>query len=749
MGKIVARIEVTEVTPGVSWIEVAEANLRLLCGCPADVVKHLMRKDLIRSCRIGAVSAETGPNAILLSDTMLQQGEFANLAEFPVLQMLYKQGMLLPGHPNNTGAKPLLIGIGKQLRAQLNYIYRGNYGLVSETELIAAGLDSAAAHEAMRIKLHFAFGSIRDSGELLDCIELDNDRREIRNGVSIRRTGLNCYDIDYGDECITVDLNQTDPDGYHSPYALGAHRAPREYFSVVHSGEGDGWDINRPSMGSLISFQGRFYLVDAGPNLSAILQSLSISVNELEGIFHTHSHDDHFAGLTTLIQADHKLRYFAVPAVRAAVTKKLAALTEIEEWQFETYFDTVDLKPDIWNDVNGLEVMPVMSPHPVETSIFHFRAESTEGYKSYSHLADIAAFRVLDNMVTEDADKPGLTPDRNAAIRASYLSFAHLKKIDIGGGLIHGDAVDFDRDPSDKVVLAHLARPLNVDERQIGSGADFGTHDVLIAGRQDYLRRQAFGYLRSYYPELPNSRLEVLMNNALIAFNPQEILIRRDRPVDELLLILSGTGEAFEAGVPQPTRVAAGELFGELEALRGIPSTRTLRAKSFLHALSIPREQYAAFIDRHGQRAVAEELAEKRDWLRRCWLFRDNLGCVVLNRIAIALSRAELEDGPVPETDADASVLRLVKDGVLKRLVGGAVVETLQDGDFFNEERCFAKKANPSELYAIGSVDLWDIDAPFIADIPIVRWKILELSRRRLQLTGDAAVTAKAVLAEV
>ena len=80
-------------------------------------------------------------------------------------------------------------------------------------------------------------------------------------------------------------------------------------------------------------------------------------------------------------------------------------------------------------------------------------------------------------------------------------------------------------------------------------------------------------------------------------------------------------------------------------------------------------------------------------------------------------------------------------------MVGGAVVETVQDGDFFNEERCFAKKANPSELHAIGSVTLWDIDAPFIADIPIVRWKILELSRRRLQLTGDAAVTAKAAAA--
>ncbi len=45
------------------------------------------------------VSFETGPNAILLSDTPIQKGQFSNLAAFPLLPMLYPQGMLIPGHP--------------------------------------------------------------------------------------------------------------------------------------------------------------------------------------------------------------------------------------------------------------------------------------------------------------------------------------------------------------------------------------------------------------------------------------------------------------------------------------------------------------------------------------------------------------------------------------------------------------------------------------------------------------------------
>jgi hemerythrin len=33
------------------------------------------------------------------------------------------------------------------------------------------------------------------------------------------------------------------------------------------------------------------------------------------------------------------------------------------------YFTACDLEPDVWNDIHGLEVIPLMSPHPLETNI--------------------------------------------------------------------------------------------------------------------------------------------------------------------------------------------------------------------------------------------------------------------------------------------------------------------------------------------------------------------------------------------
>jgi len=75
--------------------------------------------------------------------------------------MFYRQGMIMPGHPNNTGQKPLIVGSEEQIKAQMQYIYRGNYGLTSTAEIIAAGVSPEIANDMMRLKLKFRFGEIK------------------------------------------------------------------------------------------------------------------------------------------------------------------------------------------------------------------------------------------------------------------------------------------------------------------------------------------------------------------------------------------------------------------------------------------------------------------------------------------------------------------------------------------------------------------------------------------------------------
>ena len=398
------KIEFVKVTTGIYWVSVPQADLRILCACPADTVKHLKKRGLIDKVEKDGFQYETGPNAILLSDILLQNGQLSNLSEFPLLQIFYFQGMLIPNHPNNKGEKPLLIGSKSQIDAQMEYFYRGNYGLINRKEILAAGASPELADDIMHLKLKFAFGKLQDSSSLVDHLEIGNEVKEIKNGVFIRRIEINKFEIIFEDEKIEVDLNLQSKEYYEPPYYLGYHKLNREYFSVVNTGEGDAWDINRPCMASMIMFQGKIYLLDAGPDLMSSMHSLGISINEVAGIFNTHAHDDHFAGLTAFIRSDHKIKYYSSSVVRASVAKKLCALMSIQEENLSHFFDFQDLELDKWNNIDGLEVMPLLSPHPVETNIFYFRTVWEGGYKIYGHLADISSFRILENNIYKNTE---------------------------------------------------------------------------------------------------------------------------------------------------------------------------------------------------------------------------------------------------------------------------------------------------------------------------------------------------------
>lgn len=733
-----------EVTTGVWWVEAPSADVRVLCGCPADAVKHLMKRGLIAPTERGGVSYETGPNAILLSDVMVQNGTFANLGEFPVLQMLYRQGMIIPGHPGNTGAKPLILGSAEQVRAQLQYIYRGNYGLISEDELVEAGATPERARELMRLKLRFAFGKIRHPGELIDTLAIEGDPVEIKNGLTIRRLRLNLFEFRLGDETVTVDLTLPPFETYECPYPLGFYNMSREYFSVVHSGEGDGWDINRPSMGSILMFQGRVYLIDAGPNILGTLDALGIGVNEIDGIFHTHSHDDHFAGLTTLIRADHRIKYFATPLVRASVARKMAALLSIEPSAFADYFECHDLIEDQWNEIDGLEVRPLFSPHPVETTVFLFRAPWEDGYRTYAHMADICRLAVLRDFITDDAAAPGIDREVYDRVVADYAIPAQVKKVDVGGGMIHGDAYDFRDDSSGKVILAHTSLRHTVAQKAIGSTASFGTVDILIPSNHDFIWRAAYELLLGYFPDIPHNQLRVLLNNPVVTFNPGTILVKERLPADTIYLLLSGSVEALHVDGGGRSVLSAGAMIGELAALFSAPVTETYRAIGFVKALSIPCRLYQEFVRRNDLSAAITRIFENRQFLQRTWLFGEVVSTRTLNRIAKDMVLKTFAAGEV--IDIGPESVALVISGEVGRLLGENVVETLGPGGFFGEELSIFWTPSMFRLKAITVTEVFLVPAGMLAGIPSVRWKLFEASGKRMTAIFEGEHTGRVLL---
>jgi hemerythrin len=730
-------IENKKIAPGLYWVSVPSKKVFLQAGCPADSVKHLIKHGVIRNQASGGALHETGPNCLLLSDLGIQNGQFANLAEFTMLQMFYRQGMLIPNHPGYSKDKPIMIGNSEQIKAQLDYVFRGNYGLIDENELIEAGMPKEQAQEMMRLKLKFAFGKIQATHDLIDCRQLGDDALDI-NGVLIKRTGINKFRISVDQEFIDIDLNLAAHEAYQPTYKLNFQRFAPEFFSVIHSGEGDGWDIHRPAMASIICYGPDVYLIDAGPHITHTLRALGLSLNSIRGIFQTHGHDDHFAGLTELMLGDRKLEYYSTSVVRHSVNKKMQSLLSVKFPVLERFFTIHDLVPEEWNNIDGLEVQPSYSPHPVETNTFQFRTVTENGHRTYHHLADICSFSVLQRMIEPDPQKPGISLQYFQRIKDLYLQPADLKKIDIGGGMIHGHAEDFQGDRSKKIILAHTADELSPSQLSIGTRALFGQIDHLVKSHIDNRHEVAARSLHHYFPTVPFSSFYELLNQPIESLEPGSALVRQAGHAQDIFLVLSGIVAAPKSEVPFGLEYVAGYLVGDDPDC----PLHQLISKSFAEILRIPRRIFDSFLERYNLKESFSKNISRRRMLQNSDLFQSIKWSPLLNKIAKSVYEIQIKDQQIISHFTGHFVF-ILESGHLSLFREG-YAEELKPGQFCYEDNVITDHA-PLELQlkALENSRGYLIPHVVLKDIPAVEWKLLETYKRRSQAIQKAPALHK------
>ena len=598
--------------PGISWLEIPKVDLRILCGCPADAVKHLTSKGKIRLVTENCATFETGPNAILLADDFLQNGLPANMAEFPVLQMFYKQGQIIPNHPNNKGERPILIGNENAVQSQLQYIYRGNYGLTTPEELIDCGVSLEDTVEMMAMKMQFAFGRIQPPDALLStCVVKDSGWQRLKEDLLVSRIGMNQYQFKMGSECVDVDLSLKEGETYPPPYKLPDQQLPRDKFSVWHTGEGDGWDCLRPCMASILMIDGEPYLVDAGPNVHYTLEVLGIDLSEVAGIFQTHAHDDHFAGLPYLLQGGRKIKYLSSVLVRKSTFQKLSDLISLPAEEIENYFEIVDLELDKWTNVTkSVQVQPRFSPHPVETNIYYFKYQEGGEKKIFGHLADIVSSAVLGRMKNPEA-KYHISEDFFDKTLQSYLEQTDVKKIDAGGGMIHGEVVDFAKDPSEKLILAHSSLPFSEEQLASACTTEFGTSDLRVPlDHETFFQDKALQWLRQRFPSLKKEVLKELITEQTEEIPRGNKILTRVQEAGYIPLLLTGRVELN--GLLHP----AGTLLGEANALADLQELQEMVAVGPVRILPILLDSYRELLKNH------KLLKKRTSLLKDCDHFR-------------------------------------------------------------------------------------------------------------------------------
>lgn len=730
-----------KIANGVYFVEIKEKNLRILCGCPADSVKHLRKAGIINKVTVEKdgkdITYETGPNAILLSDVPVQNGDFSNLSEFPILHMLYLQGMIIPNHPNNVGEQPLLIGTKTELSSQLEYIKRGNYGFYNIEELLEAGYSPHLAEKIMKIKLYFAFGKIRNSKELVTAVPFRGRIAKIKGDVYIFRKSLNLFEISYKNQSIMIDLNLKPQEIYQAPFELESKFIERDYFSVVNSGNGDGWNSKRPCAGSVVIFQGRIYLIDSGPNTSYVLRKLGIDIGEVKGVFLTHIHDDHFTGLTTLMTSNHRVKIFAPKDIVYTFFKKLSALTMIEEKEFFEYFDVNYLEYNKSTNIEGLEVTPSISPHPVETAIYRFETLSNSGdVKSYSHNVDIVSNRILKQMLSKNRETSsaiGIDEEFYDEVMKNYNYYADLKKIDVGGGLIHGDASDFDTDldTSKKKILSHTHRDLNDDEKKIGIDIPFGHTEVLIKAEQNYLRQLAKEYLEILFPKAEEYQLNVILNCKIKRYSAEEQFINKGSDGTNAFLVITGTVIVIKEDNLQKT-IRAGSIVGDLVALDTEKGESICKTVTPCNILIIPSQVLKKFLVNSGLRNEFTVNKEKRFFIQSTTVLDD--GISTLDQYLIAKStyfEYYNKNQIIIREGENCRGLFFVGEGEVELYRNGQLLEVINPFNVACETGFLESTKSQITMKAKTDCKIGRIEDKYILEIPIIRFRLREIEAKR------------------
>jgi ribonuclease BN (tRNA processing enzyme) len=93
--------------------------------------------------------------------------------------------------------------------------------------------------------------------------------------------------------------------------------------TLLGTAGGPGGHVDRAGIASLVTVGWRHYLIDAGEAVSRQLARAGLKVLDLDGVFLTHLHDDHTAGLPGVVTFRHTMRGGPLPLIGPPGTSAL------------------------------------------------------------------------------------------------------------------------------------------------------------------------------------------------------------------------------------------------------------------------------------------------------------------------------------------------------------------------------------------------------------------------------------------
>ncbi len=628
-------IQIQKLMPGAEII--STGGHQIAVGFPEEVVKAWMK-------------AKIQPTAWLVPDVRSASGVVQWALEFPLYYALFIQGLFA------AGKKVQVVTRRSDWPALLESLRLTLLG-PSQKEMIEAGVSEARAGRIARESEHLALktpkGKVAQIEDFLEPHFFDEEGMVELDGLRMRRQGDNVYSFFSEDDRIEEHRIEHGPAA--PPYAAElprpmANPLRAQPFQVIALGTGTGFDPSGPCTSFLVQTNGRFMLIDAGPYVLELLTHAGFSPNQLEAVFITHAHEDHAVGLSSLLKLNKRLRLHMTLETATVLRRKLAILNpgvSAPEKLLDDAFNLQLIHPNEEGQFASLRLRFHDTLHPIPCVGVEMSMPDGAGRRSVLFVGDHASRQV----VLQAHEAGAIDEARLAALESLHHWQGDLMLADVGGGPIHGLCSDYATRAARQLVCVHTPA-LPAEEAHLHTLARPGHRYTLIeqqsrpSALERGLAQQALS--ETFGTEAANTFGAMLDGAEALTVNRDQVVLRAGEVTRDVYVILSGELEVWVDGTDNKARrvakLQAGEVFGEMAAIRGAPRSATVRAACPARLVRIPDELFGSF-------AKAAELAKR---LPELWRKRSQLERVPMLAATSVTARNHF---------AEASVIRTIGPG--------------------------------------------------------------------------------------
>ncbi|MCX6744262.1 MAG: cyclic nucleotide-binding domain-containing protein [Candidatus Parcubacteria bacterium] len=691
---------------------------KVMLGCPSEIVKILKKM------------GKSIPTIIVVPSVSFRYGINQAALEFPLYDFLFVLGLFFKGQ------KLVLIGEKKQLDRMKNILRLTLLGITKQ-EADQFGISDAEFERISKISNEMALKNLKDGSiatidDMVSFLAFDSENKVEIDGMVITRRAENVFQICEGGEEYFADINLNSPQPPALPIVTPEKLPKRSILGALALSQcTSGFDPSDYTSSVIMWINGLPIIVDGVSWLKEHCREFGINPHEIEAFVVTHIHEDHNSILDMVVNSK-VVSIMTTKTIFAGFILKTAYILDLPVDVVKQFVKLIEVKvgePFSWY---GAEFLFWNTVHPIPTIGFRVTVKG----KSIGYSGDTAWGKKLQEL----ADKGVIDEQTRATVQGIPTQPCDLMFLDAGGGTIHPLTEELALLPSEAkkhLVLTHSAKltpelSQEVQTPTAGKIWEIIPQDPALEAMNSLYRVPLLSHLGPQW-------ISVLLSSGQIEeFPANSVLLEQGGPGKAFYVILGGTAWVLIDG-QEVAQLATGDFFGEISIMKKCPCTATIKSRSPLRVLSVPKETFNRVVKETKLAEILAKTHKYRPLMMEISMFRDLDAQTIVDLTQEVKEEIHEPDEYIVTQGERGDAFYIIAEGKAKVTIGEngdeREIAKLFPGQCFGEIALLEDNIRTANVIAIGRVRTLKLTrqnfAELIKNAPHLRYELLVMASQR------------------